>query len=176
MVSFWTGRKKDIIFTNFAIATGITFIELLVFFLYFRKLTQNVIDKQLDGVSKLLGDAIINTNVVSVEDVYIYEQSLKPVMVQHLNQIESTNRSNAIKSIVLVLALIVTTLFIYLVIQPTNIPKAYISILFGIALGSIAQYMFIITFVLTYNTKSEASLFAYALKGLENILTSICPF
>ena len=168
---FLNSRKRDIVFTSLATATGITIIEICVFLLYFKNSNQKSINGLLGDSSKFIAKALFESGKITAEDVYAYERTLKPLMQSHLEANREANFSLYIRSFMVVLVLFILSCFSFFVVRPRNWSKSAKNILFGIGLGAVTQYIFVITFVLRYKTKTRSSIYSYILAGLDENLT-----
>jgi hypothetical protein len=168
-------RKEQIIVTSFAIATGLTIVQLILFFVYFQKDTQKSINKQLKKAGKFISTSLTNVADISDEEVFIFKKNLEPLRESHLKINADTNWAAIIKSTMLIFTLIIVSSFAWFIYRPTAIKKTIGSIIFGIVTGAVAQYLFIVNFVTKYKTKSEESIYVYILNSLQETLTSFCP-
>ena len=168
-------RKEQIIVTSLAIATGLTIVQLTLFFAHFQRDTQKSIDKQLQKAGIFISKSLTNVVDISDEEVYIFKKNLEPLRETHLKTNADTNWAAIVKSAMLIFTLIIVSSFAWFIYRPIAIRKTIATILFGIVVGSLAQFLFIVNSVTKYKTKSEESIYVYILNSLQETLTSFCP-
>lgn len=165
--------KKTLFFTSLAVATGITMLELFIFFNYFAKITQDSLSESM----KLLADntyEYINNNFdYKKGEVEIYKLKL---YIDDLHKISNkkdkiNNNQLIVKSFVLILLLVIGVILSYVILdRKDNVSKEYFGIFLGVVIGSVTQFLFVKHFVFNYQAKSQESLLNYILDKLGDIV------
>lgn len=165
--------SKTLIFTSLAVATGITILEIFIFFNHFAKMTQINLNNTMD----ILADntyEFINKNYdykKAKSEIYKLKIYIDDVHKISNERDKKNNYQLVIKSIVLILLLGLTVILSYVTLEyKDTIKKEYIGIILGIITGSITQFMFVKYFVYQYQSSSENSLLNYILNKLSDII------
>tara|TARA_Y100000996_G_scaffold295857_1_gene234183 strand:- start:421 stop:930 length:510 start_codon:yes stop_codon:yes gene_type:complete len=165
--------RKTLFFTSLAVATGITILEIFIFFNHFAKITQI----NLNNTMELLADntyAFIKKNYdykKAKSEIYKLKLYIDDVHKISDKRDKKNNYQLVIKSIVLILLLGISVILSYVTLDNKyNIKKEYIGIILGIITGSITQFMFVKYFVFQYQSSSENSLLNYILNKLSDII------
>lgn len=167
--------KRTLFFTSLSVATGITILELIIFFKHFSKLTQ----KNLDHNMKILANntyKYIDTNFDHSKVKYdIYKLKVYIDDIHKISKQNNITKNNelVLKSIMLIFLLITSILLSYVTLENKDINKEYFGIFLGIITGALTQYFFVYNFVFKYHTASQESLLNYVLDRVSNII-KIC--
>lgn len=165
--------RKTLFFTSLAVATGVTILEIFIFFNHFTKTTQESIDLNMKLLADNTYDFIKQHFDYKKATVEIYKLKMYIDDVHKIsNKRDSINNKQlVIKSFVLILLLLISVILSYVLIDNrVNVTREYFGIFLGIITGSITQFMFVKYFVFQYQTKSQESLLTYTLNKIGNIV------
>ena len=167
--------KRTLFFTSLTVATGITIIELLMFFFYFTWDTQRNLTINADRLAQNTYDVINKHFDFRSEESKQVITRLKLYLDDvHTDSAENDRRANRtlyIKAIVLTVLLVIAVLLSYATLQnKSSIRGEVFGIVVGVVAGAVTQFLFIKTFVYNYKTKSEALLLKYVLERIDDII------
>lgn len=165
--------RKTLLFTSLAVATGISILEIFLFFNYFAKKTQKDLDNKM---SSLADDTY--TFIKSNYDYKIAENEIIKLKhyiddvhkVSNKADIENNNQL-VVKSIILILLLGISVILAYVTLEEKdNMKSEYIGIILGIVTGTLTQFLFVTFFIFQYQSSTENSLLNYILNKLSDII------
>lgn len=166
---------KRTLFFSLTVATGITIIELLMFFFYFTWDTQRNLMISTDKLAKDTFDVIKNNfdidNDKSKETILKLKLHFDDIHAESKEADDRANRTLYVKGVVLSLLLILSVVLSYTMLDNrSNIRNDAFGIVIGIVSGALTQFLFVKTFVYNYQKKN---LLKYVLSKIDDI-TKIC--
>lgn len=169
--------KTTIFFSSLAVAAGITLVELLMFFAYYRHQNQFFITETMKTAAKKTSDMIkneANTMALPIEQIYAYSKYMSKIGQAEKEEVLSNHNTIFVKTIMGIFVLSLALLATYMIVpRNVNVFELTVGIVIGIISGSMLQYLFVTNIIPMYKGASTESLLYYTYNKIREIV-DIC--
>lgn len=169
--------KTTIFFSSLAVAAGITLVELVMFFAYYRHQNQSFIESTMKTAAKQTSEVIkteANTMSLPIEQIYAYSKYMSKIGKAEKEEVTSNHTTVFVKTFMGIFVLTLALLATYLIVpKNVNTFELTLGIIMGIISGSMLQYFFITNIIPMYKGSSSESLLYYTYNKIREIV-DIC--